>query len=48
MKELTMKFLLTFEITKGFDKWLHLVDVQLKPLMDNYKLKVYFACTNDE
>ena len=43
-----MKFLSTFEITKGFDRWLHLVDVELKPLMDKYKLKVHFACTNDD
>tara|TARA_B100000282_G_scaffold44179_1_gene27510 strand:- start:397 stop:708 length:312 start_codon:yes stop_codon:yes gene_type:complete len=48
MKEFTMKFLSTFEITKGFDRWLHLVDVELKPLMDKYKLKVHFACTNDD
>ena len=43
-----MKFLSTFEINKGFDRWLHLVDVELKPLMDKYKLKVHFACTNDD
>ena len=43
-----MKFLSTFKITKGFDRWLHLVDVELKPLMDKYKLKVHFACTNDD
>ena len=43
-----MKFLSTFGITKGFDRWLHLVDVELKPLMDKYKLKVHFACTNDD
>ena len=43
-----MKFISTFKITKGFDRWLHLVDVELKPLMDKYKLKVRFACTNDD
>ena len=43
-----MKFISTFEITKVFDRWLHLVDVELKPLMDKYKLKVHFACTNDD
>ena len=43
-----MKFLSTFEITKGFDRWLHLVDVELKPLMHKYKLKVHFACTNHD
>ena len=43
-----MKFLSTIEITKGFYRWLHLVDVELKPLMDKYKLKVHFACTNDD
>jgi len=48
MKEFHMKFISTFEITKGFDRWLHLVDVELKPLMDKYKLKVHFACTNDD
>ena len=34
-----MKVLSTFEITKGFDRWLHLVDVELKPLLKNIKLK---------
>ena len=43
-----MKFISTFKISKGFDRWLHLVDVELKPLMDKYKLKVHFACTNDD
>ena len=43
-----MKFISTFKITKGFDRWLHLVDVELKPLMDKYKLKVHFACANDD
>ena len=43
-----MKVLSTFEITKGFDRWLHLVEVELKPLMDKYKVKVHFACTNED
>ena len=29
-----MKMVSTFEITKGFDRWLQLVDVDLKPLLD--------------
>ena len=33
-----MKVLSTFEITKGFDRWLHLVDVELKPLLKKYKI----------
>ena len=43
-----MKFLSTFEITKGFDRWLHLVDVELKPFLKNYKLKVNFSCANED
>ena len=43
-----MKFISTFKITKGFDRWLHLVDVELKQLMDKYKIKVHFACSNDD
>jgi len=43
-----MKVLSTFEITKGFDRWLHLVDVELKPLLEKYKIKLHFACTNDD
>ena len=43
-----MKFLSTFEITKGFDRWLHLVDVELKPILEKYKVKVHFACSNDD
>ena len=43
-----MKVLSTFEITKGFDRWLHLVEVELKPLLEKYKVKVHFACTNED
>ena len=43
-----MKVLSTFEITKGFDRWLHLVDVELKPLLEKYKIKVHFACANED
>ena len=43
-----MKVLSTFEITKGFDRWLHLVDVELKPLLKKYKIKVHFACANED
>ncbi len=32
-----MKVLSTFEITKGFDRWLHLVEVELKPHLRNIK-----------
>ncbi len=32
-----MKVLSTFEITKGFERWLHLVQVDLKPLLEKYK-----------
>ncbi|MDG2474838.1 MAG: hypothetical protein P8M50_06110 [Paracoccaceae bacterium] len=43
-----MKVLSTFEITKGFDRWLKLVDVKLKPLLEKYKIKVHFACANED
>ena len=43
-----MKFLSIFEITKGFDRWLHLVEVELKPLLEKYKIKLHFACTNED
>tara|TARA_X000001036_G_C20218962_1_gene618975 strand:+ start:304 stop:588 length:285 start_codon:yes stop_codon:yes gene_type:complete len=43
-----MKVLSTFENTKGFDRWLHLVDVVLKPLLKKYKIKVHFACANED
>ena len=43
-----MKFLSTFEITKGFDRWLHLVEEELKPILEKYKIKVHFACTNED
>jgi len=43
-----MKVLSTFEISKGFDRWLHLVDVELKPLLKKYKIKVHFACVNED
>ena len=43
-----MKFVSTFEITKGFDRWLHLVDVELKEKLEKYGVKVHFACANDD
>ena len=43
-----MKFVSTFEITKGFDRWLHLVDVELKDKLEKYGVKVHFACANDD
>ena len=42
-----MKFLTTFKIKKGFNRWLKLVD-ELQPYMDKYEYKMMFACTNDE
>ena len=42
-----MKFLTTFKINKGFDRWLKLVD-ELQPYMEKYEYKMMFACTNDE
>jgi Protein of unknown function (DUF3764). len=42
-----MKFLTTFKISKGFDRWLKLVN-ELQPYMDKYEYKLIFACTNDE
>ena len=43
-----MKFVSTFEITKGFERWLHLVDVELKSKLDEYGVKVHFACANED
>ena len=43
-----MKFVSTFEITKGFERWLSLVDVELKPKLEEYGVKVHFACANDD
>ena len=37
-----------FEITKGFDRWLHLVDVELKLKLEEYGVKVHFACANED
>ena len=42
-----MKFLTTFKINEGFDRWLKLVD-ELQPYMVKYEYKMMFACTNDE
>ena len=42
-----MKFLTTFKINNGFDRWLKLVD-DLQPYMDKYEYKMMFACTNDD
>ena len=42
-----MKFLSTFKISKGFDRWLQLVD-DLQPYMDEYGYKMFFASTNDD
>ena len=43
-----MKVFSAFEITKWFDSWLHLVDVELEPLLKKYKIKVHFACANED
>ena len=42
-----MKFLSTFKINKGFERWLKLVD-ELQPYIEKYEIKMIFACTNDE
>ena len=38
----------TFEITKGFDRWLQLLDVELKSKLEEYGVKVHFACANED
>jgi len=43
-----LKVLTTFEIKKGFDRWLKLVNVELKPFLKKYKFKVHFACCNED
>ena len=43
-----MKMVSTFEITKGFDRWLHLVDVVLKSKLEEYGVRVHFACANED
>ena len=43
-----MKMVSTFEITKGFDRWIHLVDVDLKSKLEEYGVKVHFACANED
>lgn len=42
-----MKFLTTFKIHNGFDRWLKLVD-DLQPYMNKYEYTLMFACTNDD
>ena len=43
-----MKMVSTFEITKGFERWLQLVDVELKSKLEEYGVKVHFACANED
>ena len=43
-----MKMVSTFEITKGFDRWLQLVDVELRLRLKEYGVKVHFACANED
>ena len=43
-----MKFVSTFEITKGFDSGLHLVDVESKEKLKQQVVRVHFACANDD
>ena len=43
-----MKMVSTFAITKGFDRWLQLVDVELKSKLEEYGVKVHFACANED
>ena len=38
----------TFEITKGFDKWLQLVNVELRLKLGEYGMKAHFACANED
>ena len=42
-----MKMVSTFEITKGFDRWLQLVDVELKSKLEENGVKVHFACAKE-
>ena len=43
-----MKFVSTFEMIKGFDRWLHLVDVELESKLEKYGVRVDCACANDD
>ncbi len=43
-----MKMVSTFEITKGFDRWLQLVDVELKSKLEEYGVKEHCACVNED
>ena len=43
-----MKMVITFEITKGFGRWPQLVDVELKSKLEEYGVKVHFACANED
>ena len=43
-----MKVLTTFQITKGFERWLKLINEDLKPFLLKYKVKVHFACCNED
>ena len=43
-----MKFVSTFEISKGFDRWLKLVDVDLKQKLSHYGVRVHIACANED
>ena len=43
-----MKMVSTFEIKKDFGRWLQLVDVELKSKLEEYGVKVHFACANED
>ena len=43
-----MKMVSTFAITKGFDRWLQLADVELKSKLEKYGVKVHLACANED
>ena len=43
-----MKMVSTFEIKKDFGRWLQLVDVELKSKLEEYGMKVHFACANED
>ena len=38
----------TFKITKSFDRQLQLVDVELRLQLEEYGMKVHFACANED
>ena len=41
-----MNFVSTFEVTKGFARWLYLVDLELKEKLEKYGVRVHFSRVN--